>query len=531
MVIRTFLQKISPGARTAGIAALLLLLGITLSPIGCQEPIQPSGLTVPTDVTIKVEDGNGAPINGAWVEFVALEDGDGGLQLTDSRGEYRETELDVPVVGREYLLRVLAPFDDPELAGLTYLDTVRIPCRDTVMTVVFVRTVQITCGLTDEVERLSLSTCVDSTDLGSIAFVNSSGLPLEIVFGDLASSDVDVSVLRNGQSLTSPFSLGAGERFTVEALFAPLLENSSNTGQVTFEGRDPTGALCYQVTLEISSLTRPCDSAGVGICRIDEAESTILRDAPNDSIRARTDSRGSGTLCIENVGDGDLTVRASQVLNSPLFSIEPDELTIPPGESDCFTIIFSPTTSTVWPGGRGNEPARTRFFDSVFIDGCGATFELKGVADTTFPALINNCRTPYRYRDQRCGDRITENDQIITECDKDSTEFDWYVDVADPVARTGRMNTGTGVASFKFVRSNYVPPVATGFGCSDPAISAPAAAACEDAFGWTNFLNVSMGDVILFRKGGKCWILFINSINDANVENKPLLCYDICRLR
>lgn len=525
MVNRTSLRDI---ATTVCVAVLLLLVFL---PIGCQEPIQPTGLTVPTDITIKVEDGNGAPISGAWVEFVTLEDGNGGLQLTDSRGEFRATEVDVPVTGREYFLRVLAPLDDPELAGLTHLDTVLIPCRDTVMTIVFVRTIPIICGRTGEEEQLSLTTCVDSTDLGSVAFVNSSGLPLEIVFAGSTFQDVDVRVLRNGQSQTSPFNLGVGERFTVEALFAPLLENSSNTGQITFEGRDQTGALCYQVTLEISSLTRPCDSAGVGICQIDESESTILRTPPNDSIRARTDSRGSGTLCIENVGDGDLTVRASQVLNNPLFSVEPDELTIPPGESDCFTIIFSPTTATVWPGGRGNEPARTRFFDSVFIDGCGATFEIKGVADTTFPALINNCRTPYRYRDQRCGDRITESDQIITECDKDSTEFDWYVDAADPVTRTGRMNTGTGVASFKFVRSNYVPPVSTGFGCSDPGISAPAAAACDDAFGWTNSLNVSMGDVILFRKGGKCWILFINSINDANVENKPLLCYDICRLR
>ncbi len=46
-----------------GLAALALL------PLGCQEPIQPTDLTVPTDVIVRVEDGNGAPISNATVEF------------------------------------------------------------------------------------------------------------------------------------------------------------------------------------------------------------------------------------------------------------------------------------------------------------------------------------------------------------------------------------------------------------------------------------------------------------------------------
>ncbi len=437
----------------------------------------------------------------------------------------------MPITGENYFLRVTAPFNDPELAGQSYVDTILVPCRDTLLTVVFVRAVQITCGQTAEQQEITLTTCVDSNDVGAISFVNSSGFPLDITFTNPSLPNVDLTVRRNDILQNSPFSLGQGEAFRMDAFFAPTSDISGGTGSVMIEGRDQTGALCFRATVQISATVRPCDSAGIGICAIDQPNSTILRAAPDDSIRARTDSRQNGTLCIENVGDGDLTVRASQILNSRLFSVEPSELTIPPGESDCFTITFAPTSDSVWPGGRGNQPARTQFTDSIFIEGCGTTVEVKGVADTTFPAIINNCRTPYRYRNQRCGDRITESDQIITECDKDSTEFDWYVESADPVGRTGQLRSENGFAPFKFIRSGYVPPVATGFTCSDPAISVPAAAACEDPSGWTNSINLAMGDVILFRKGNKCWILFINSINDANVENKPLLCYDICRLR
>ena len=532
MVIRRFCRKLTLSSYISSLS-LIVALVFSLIPSGCQEPIQPNALTVPTDVTVRVEDGNGNPVSDARVEFVVLSDNLNSppIQFTDSRGLYQATELDVPVVGENYYLRVIAPFDDPELAGQFSVDTVLLPCRDTTLTVVFVRSVEITCGQSEDDQRIALSTCLDSNDTGILSFVNVSGVALDMSVSFPGLGDVVLETRLNDQPQNSPFNLRQGERITLHVLFAPSTEVSGGREQIVVQGLDQTGALCFEAVIDLSATVRPCDSTGTGICQIDQGNSTVLRSAPDDSIRARTDSRAGGTLCVENIGDGDLTVRASQVLNSRLFSLEPSELTIPPGESDCFTVIFAPISDSVWPGERGNGPARTQFTDSIFIEGCDITIEVKGVADTTFPAIINNCRTPYSYRNQRCGDRLTESDQIITECDKDSTEFDWYVDVADPVSRTGRLRSENGLGPFKPVLSNYVPPSSTGFSCSDPAISTAALAACEDAFGWTNAQDVSMGDVILFRKGDKCWILFINSINDANVESKPLLCYDICRLR
>lgn len=534
MVRSYLLYRRAVSVAIKGIVPLLYLAFGVLSPFGCQEPIQPVALTVPVTVTVQVEDGNGSPVPNALVEFAPQIEGlNGQIQTTGSRGIYRIVDLEVPVAGEEYVFRVTAPPGDQELAGQSETRIVRLPCRDTLLTFVFVRTLRIQCGQLSASESMSLSACIDSADNGSLSFTNTTGLPLTVTYLDPGISDVDV-VFRAGPGSTpqnSPFSLAQNESFTLDASFAPRSNGAGGSGSFVIEGRDSNGNLCYRSTVQISAILRPCDTIGPGICRIDANSSSILRSPPNDSIRSRVDSRGAGTLCIENIGESDLTVQASQVLNNPLFDVQPSELTIPPGGSECFTITFAPTTGAVWPTGRGNAPAIRRFLDSITIDGCGATFEVNGVPDTTFPAILNNCRTPYTYRNQHCGDRITESDQIVTECDKDSTEFDWYVDAADPVGRTGRLRSENALAPFKSVLSNFIPPSATGFSCSDPALAPLVSAACDDQNGWTNALNLSMGDVILFRKGNQCWVLFINSINDANVESKPLICYDICRLK
>lgn len=526
-------KRLCRTAETKGslLPLLYLLLGF-LSPFGCQEPVQPTALTVPVTVTILVEEGNGEPVPDAIVEFApAIQGLSGQLQATNSRGIYRIVDLEVPVTGEDYLFRVTGPAGDPELGGLRESRTVRLPCRDTLLHFVFVRTIDITCGQIAGNEIIALSTCIDSTDEGTISFTNTTGVPLTITVTDPGIRGVSVQAERDDIAQNSPFDLTVNQSFDLSTLFAPRAEGEGGSGVIVIEGRAPNGVLCYRTQIALSALLRPCDTLGVGACRIDTINSSILRRAPNDSIHARVETRGSGTLCIENVGEGELTVQAAQVLNNPLFDIQPQELTIPPGGSDCFTIIFSPTTRAVWPGGRGNGPAIRSFIDSITIDGCGATIPIKGVPDTTFPAILNNCRTPYSYRNQRCGDRITESGQITTECDKDSTEFDWYVDFADPITRTGRLLSENAQAPFKRVRSNHIPPSSTGFSCSDPALASLIAAACNDQSGWGNSVDLAMGDVMLFRKGNQCWALFINSINDANVEGKPLICYDICRVQ
>lgn len=516
----------------ASLHRLLPLFLALLLPFACQEPVQPDALIVPVTVTVQVEDGNGSPIPNAIVEYAPVAAGlNGGLQGTNSRGIYSIADLQVPISGQEYLFRVTAPPDDPELGGASETRVILLPCRDTLLRFVFVRTREIVCGRIAESESIILSACTDSSDGGELTFRNTTGVPLTMTVTDPAVPALAVEARRADVVQASPFALGVNESFDLTAIFAPQANGDGGSGIVTVEGRDGNGALCYRAQVNVTALLRPCDSPGPGVCSIDTAASTLLLSAPNDSIRARVGTQGARTLCIRNVGEGELTVRAAQVVNNPLFDVRPSELTIPPGGSDCFTVSFSPTAAAVWPGGRGTAPAIRAFFDSILIDGCGITIPARGVPDTTFPAILNNCRTPYSYRNQRCGDRINESGQIITECEKDSTEFDWYVDFADPVSRTGRLLSENAQAPFKLVRSGYVPPAATGFSCSDPAIASQISAACDDRSGWTNSLDLSMGDIMLFRKGNQCWALFINSINDANVEGKPLICYDICRVK
>lgn len=509
---------------------LLLLTALVLPPSGCQEPVEPTGLLVPVDITFKVQDSDGKPVPGAVVFFTSQDRPRSSTRqvTTESNGQYVEEDYEIAVTGEIHDVQVVGPFGDPDFNGILITEQIRFPCVDTTLVFVLDRTIDIRCGQTAETDELELSACPDSSDTASLQFRNTTGEPLQISFNSPAVPDLRPELVQEEIVQSAPLSLGANESFRLRVSYSPGSASSSGALPVIVEGRDGNNNICYRIEIRVVFEVEACDS---GACRIDSLMSTLFNGAPEDSLNARTDSRSSGRLCIENIGGGPLTVQASQVFNSTMFQVEPEQLVIPAGETDCFTVTFAPTSDSVWPGGRGTMPARTIFTDSLLIGSCGTTIELRGVADTVFPALINNCRTPYSYRNQHCGDIITESDQIVTQCDKDSTEFDWYVEFADPVTRTGRLRSETLPPPFKFVRSNYVPPAATGFGCADPAVAVPATTACNDPNGWTNSVDLSMGDILIFRRGDKCWMLFINSINDANVEGKPLLCYDICRLR
>jgi hypothetical protein len=342
------------------LAAMLVLLAV-----GCQDPVEPDAVTSPISVTIQLAGENGAPINGADVEFGKP----GNLNAIGATtgGQVKLSDFPVRIQGDTFIVRITPP---PPPSNATYVAARRVtpsslvklntsPITDTLF--VGCQDIRIAYRISDSIppvpcngsrsDTLAFTFCLeDRTSDTLCTSLLSHACAGQTLSFTLPSSGVAGLTLEARDSrnvlLGNPFTRTTGESFKICAVYETTTPTTVDVPPITIVGTSPTGG-SFTEQMSISIAVANCTT-----CRCPQEDLRVDRTAIDTVCIDNPESISLDLGSIVNSGDPECVWEFERLngFTSPDIRIDRDPSSLSGGGNrlGAMQIRFAPTRRALY---------------------------------------------------------------------------------------------------------------------------------------------------------------------------------------